>query len=61
MKRYIIDQIFSAIATNIVVFIPLVALFGSIAYDMFSPDKDYEKLQEENEYLKHLLAQKTNN
>jgi len=52
------DQIFSGIANNIWVLIPLVAIIGGIGSGMFSSHNDNKKLQEENEYLKHLLAQK---
>jgi len=52
------DQLFSGIASNIWVLIPLVAIIGGIGSGMFSSHNDNKKLQEENEYLKHLLAQK---
>jgi cell shape-determining protein MreC len=52
------DQIFSGIANNIWVLIPLVAIIGGIGSGMLSSVQNNKKLQEENEYLKHLLAQK---
>lgn len=55
---FIMEQIFLGIANNIWVLIPLVAIIGGIGSGMFSSHNDNKKLKEENEYLKHLLAQK---
>lgn len=52
------EQIFSGIANNIWVLIPLVAIIGGIGSGIISSFNDNKKLQEENAYLKHLLAQK---
>lgn len=52
------ELLFQGIANNIWVLIPLVAIIGGIGSGMFSSHNDNKKLQEENEYLKHLLAQK---